>query len=149
MSHYLAQVNIAKFLKPIDDPSNADFVNNLDRVNAVAEAQPGFVWRLKGEGNDATSLRAFDDPNIAVNLSVWVDLDSLTTFVYRDAAQRDIMRRRREWFDRMEFYMALWWVPAGHIPTIDEAKARLDLIARLGPTADAFTFRQTFAAPSP
>lgn len=149
MSHHLAQVNIAKFLKPIDDPSNADFVNNLDRVNAVAEAQPGFVWRLKGEGNDATSLRAFDDPNIAVNLSVWVDLDSLTTFVYRDAAHRDIMRRRREWFDRMEFYMALWWVPAGHIPTIDEAKARLDLIARLGPTADAFTFRQTFAAPSP
>ncbi len=149
MSHHLAQVNIAKFLKPVEDPANADFVSNLDRVNAVAEAQPGFVWRLKGDGNDATSYRPFDDPNLAVNLSVWVDLDSLMTFVYRDAAHRDIMRRRREWFDRMEFFMALWWVPAGHIPTIDEAKAKLDLIARLGPTADAFTFRQTFPAPSP
>ena len=147
MRHHLAQINVARFLLPVDDPANADFVASLDRVNALAEAQSGFVWRLVGEGNNATDLRPFDDPNLAINMSVWTDLESLVTFVYRDAAHRDIMRRRREWFDRMEFYMALWWVPAGHIPTVEEGKARIELLARIGPTAEAFLFKQPFPAP--
>jgi hypothetical protein len=147
MSYHLAQINIGKFRLPVSDPANADFVNNLDRVNAAAEQQPGFVWRLKGDGNSAIDLQPFDDPNIGINMSVWTDLDSLVAFTYRDAAHRDIMKRRREWFERIEFYMALWWVPAGHLPTIDEGKAKIELLERLGPTADAFTFKKPFAAP--
>ncbi len=148
MSCHLAQINIARFLLPVADPANADFVANLDRVNQLAEVQPGFVWRLVGEINNPTDSQPFGDPRLAVNLSVWTDLESLVTFVYRDAAHRDIMRRRREWFDRMEFYMALWWVPAGHIPTVEEGKARIDLLARVGPTAEAFLFKPPFPAPS-
>ncbi len=147
MAYHLAQINIAKFLIPVEDPANADFVANLDRVNALAEGQPGFVWRLVGEGNDATDLKPFDDPNLAINMSVWTDIDSLVAFVYRDEGHREIMRRRREWFDRMEFYMALWWIPAGHVPTVQEGKERLDLLARIGPTAEAFLFKQPFPAP--
>ncbi len=147
MRYHLAQLNIARFLLPQDHPNNADFVNNLDRVNAVAEQQPGFVWRLVGEGNDALDLQAFDDPSMAVNMSVWTDMDSLAAFVYRNAAHRDIMRRRREWFEHIEFYLVLWWIPEGHEPTLDEAKARLALLQAHGPHSDAFTFAQPFPQP--
>jgi hypothetical protein len=144
---HLAQVNVGRLKAPIDDPLIADFRNNLDRVNAIADATPGFVWRLVGEGNNATDIQPIpDDPLFAINLSVWADLDALAGFVYR-TDHRDIMRRRREWFEPMETFMALWWVPAGHRPTPSEALARLDLLARMGPTADAFTFRQPFPAP--
>jgi hypothetical protein len=147
MSHHLAQINIARFRLPTADPANAEFIANLDRVNAIAEAQPGFVWRLKGEGNDALDIRAFEDPNVALNMSVWKDLEALAAFVYRNADHREIMRRRREWFDRMEIYMALWWIPIGHVPTPEEGKARLDLLARHGPTPDAFVFRKPYPPP--
>ena len=147
MQYHLAQINIAKFRLPMADPANAEFVGNLDRVNAIAEAQPGFVWRLKGEGNNALDIQAFDDPNMAINMSVWTDLDALAAFVYRNMDHREIMRRRREWFERIEIYMALWWIPAGHIPSAAEGKARLDLLARLGPTPEAFVFRQPFPPP--
>ncbi len=147
MEHHLAQINIARFRVPASDPVNAEFVANLGRVNAVADQHPGFVWRLKDEGGSAIDIQPFDDPNIAVNMSVWTDLDSLVAFTYRDGAHREIMKRRSEWFERMEFYMALWWVPAGHIPTIEEGKMKIELLRRLGPTKDAFTFKQPFAAP--
>ncbi|MGB0217713.1 MAG: DUF3291 domain-containing protein [Sinimarinibacterium flocculans] len=147
MQHHLAQINIARFRLPMADPANAEFVGNLDRVNAIAEAQPGFVWRLKGDGNNALDIQAFDDPNMAINMSVWTDLDALAAFVYRNMDHREIMGRRREWFERIESYMALWWIPAGHIPSAAEGKARLDLLARLGPTPEAFVFRQPFAPP--
>jgi heme-degrading monooxygenase HmoA len=143
---HLAQLNIGKLLAPIDSLLIKDFKDNLGRINALAETQPGFVWRLVGEGDDATDIRPFDDPDMAVNLSVWESLDSLAAFVYR-TAHRDIMRRRREWFDAMQTYMVLWWVPAGETPTVEEAKARLERLARLGPTPDAFTFREPFPAP--
>jgi Domain of unknown function (DUF3291) len=147
MSHHLAQINIARFRLPQEHAANADFMNELDRVNALAEAQPGFVWRLKGDGNNAVDLRPYPDPQMAINMSVWTNLDALSAFVYRNGEHRGIMRRRREWFEHMEFYMALWWVPIGHMPTIEEAKAKIDLIARLGPTREAFTFKQPFPAP--
>ncbi|WP_370308847.1 DUF3291 domain-containing protein [Sinimarinibacterium flocculans] len=147
MQHHLAQINIARFRLPMADPANAEFVGNLDRVNAIAETQPGFVWRLKGDGNNALDIQAFDDPNMAINMSVWTDLDALAAFVYRNMDHREIMRRRREWFERIEIYMALWWIPAGHIPSAAEGKARLDLLARLGPTPEAFVFRQPFPPP--
>ena len=143
----LAQLNIARFQLPQEDPVNADFVNNLDRINAIAEQQPGFVWRFTGEGNNALDVQAFDDPNIASNLSVWSDLNSLSAFVYGNDAHRDILRRRREWFDKLEFYLVLWWVEDGHRPDLVEARSRLDLYRSKGATADAFTFRQAFPAP--
>ena len=148
MSWRLAQVNIARFRKPVDDPANADFVNALDHVNALAEASPGFIWRLTGEGNDATDIRPYEDPNMAINLSVWESIDALAAFVYRNMDHRGVMRRRREWFEEREVYMALWWVPAGTLPTVEDAKAKLELLERLGPTAEAFTFKQPFAPPS-
>lgn len=146
MTHHLAQLNIARWSRPSDAPENADFHANLDRINALAEAQPGFVWRLTGEGNNATDVVAFDDTAVITNMSVWRDMESLAAFVYR-TGHREIMRRRAEWFDRMETYMVLWWVPAGHEPTVGEAKARLAHLAAHGPSPEAFTFREPFPAP--
>ena len=149
MKYHLAQVNIGRFIRPVEDPANADFVNALDQVNALAEASPGFVWRLTGDGNNATDIKPFpDDPNMAINMSVWESIDALAAFVYRNMDHRGVMRRRREWFEERQVYMALWWVPAGTLPTIEDAKAKLALLEKLGPTAEAFTFRQPFAAPS-
>jgi hypothetical protein len=149
MKWHLAQVNVGRFIKPVEDPANADFINALDHVNALAEASPGFVWRLTGDGNNATDIKPFpDDPNMAINMSVWESIDALAAFVYRNMDHRGVMRRRREWFEERQVYMALWWVPAGTLPTIEDAKAKLALLEQLGPTQEAFTFRQPFAAPS-
>jgi hypothetical protein len=149
MKYHLAQVNIGRFIKPVEDAANADFVNALDHVNALAEASPGFIWRLTGDGNNATDIKPFpDDPNMAINMSVWESIDALAAFVYRNMDHRGVMRRRREWFEEMKVYMALWWIPAGTLPTVEDAKAKLALLEKLGPTAEAFTFRQPFAAPS-
>lgn len=147
MKYQLAQFNIARFRLPQDHPVNADFVKNLDRVNEIAESQPGFIWRFTGEGNDALDVQAFDDPNVAVNMSVWSDLESLGAFVYQNSEHLGIMRRRNEWFEKIKLHLVLWWVEKGHIPTIDEAKHRLSLLLQHGPTEHAFTFRQPFEPP--
>jgi len=144
MRFQLAQLNIARFELPQEHPNNADFVNSLDRVNEIAESQPGFVWRFTGEGNNALDVQAFDDPNIAVNMSVWTDLDALGAFVYRNEEHLSIMRRRREWFDRIKFHLVLWWVEEGHIPTLDEAKRRLETLMKHGPSRSAFTFKEPY-----
>ncbi len=145
--YHLAEVNIGTLKAPIDDPLIAEFKANLERINALAEGQPGFVWRLTGEGDDATDIQPDpENPLLAINLSVWTDPDALAAFVYR-TAHRDIMRRRAEWFDRMELYMCLWWVPVGHQPTPAEAMARLEILRRKGPGPEAFTFRTPFPAP--
>jgi hypothetical protein len=144
--HELAQLNVARLKAPLDSPELKDFVDNLDRINALAEASPGFLWRLVGDGNDATSLRPFGD-DVIVNMSVWRDVDALRSFVYQ-SAHTQIMRRRREWFTRMaEAYLVLWWVPAGHRPTLDEAAAKLESLRLHGATAEAFTFGDAFKAP--
>lgn len=147
MSNYqLAQLNIARLLAPIDSPALADFVANLDRINELAESSPGFVWRLKDEAGDATAIRPFGD-DVIVNMSVWQDITALKNYVYY-SGHLDIMRRRREWFERMaEAHMVLWWVPKDHMPSVQEALQRLDLLREKGPTRDAFTFRQPFDAP--
>ena len=144
--YQLAQVNIGRLMAPIDAPEIREFVENLERINALAESQPGFVWRLVGEGGDATDIRAFDNPLVAINMSVWDSVEHLAAFVYR-TAHREILRRRREWFHAMETYMALWWVPAGERPTPAEARDRLETLQRLGATPRAFTFRQPFPPP--
>ncbi len=148
MNYHLAQLNIARFLKPVEHPDNSDFVNNLDRVNAVAESQPGFVWRLIGDGNDALDIQAFDDPNIVVNMSVWTDIESLANFVYRNEDHLAIMRRRREWFEKMKFHLVLWWVETNHIPSLFEAKERLSSLIANGPCERSFTFRRPYPPPS-
>ena len=147
MSRYeLAQLNVAIMKEPLEAPGMADFVANLDRINALAEASAGFVWRLQTEEGDATALRPMGE-NTLVNMSVWRDVASLNDFVYR-SAHVEIMRRRKEWFERMsDAYVVLWWVPKGHRPSIDEALSKLALLRNKGATAEAFTFRQAFDAP--
>jgi hypothetical protein len=149
MDWHLAQVNIGRFRKPVEDPENADFVAALDHVNSVAEASPGFVWRLTGEGDNAIDIRPSEtDPRLAINMSVWTSIDALAAFAYRNMDHRGIMRRRREWFEEMPVYMALWWIPVGYTPTIAEAFEKLALLERCGPTADAFTFKTPYPNPA-
>jgi hypothetical protein len=145
-AYHLAQINVGTLKAPMDAPETAGFKDNLGRINALADAAPGFVWRLAGEGGDATDILMWDDPLMLLNMSVWTDIESLAAFVYR-TGHREVMRRRAEWFEKVEVYICLWWVPAGHIPTPEEAVARLETLRRLGPTAEAFTFREPFPAP--
>jgi len=145
-THHLAQLNVGIATAPLDSAVMADFMNGLERINALAEAAHGFVWRLAGDNDNATALRPIDDRTM-VNMSVWTDAQSLSAFVFR-TAHVEFMRRRREWFERMpEAYLVLWWVPAGHIPTTDEAIARLAHLREHGPTPHAFNFRSVFPAP--
>jgi Domain of unknown function (DUF3291) len=148
MSAYqLAQLNIGVIKGPMDSPVMADFAGSLDRINALAESMPGFVWRLQTEEGDATAIRPFENENMLVNMSVWRDVESLNTYVY-SSAHVELMRRRREWFERMnEAFLVLWWVPQGHVPSVEEALARLERLRADGPTAQAFTFRHAFPAP--
>ncbi|WP_028875957.1 DUF3291 domain-containing protein [Teredinibacter turnerae] len=148
MHYQLAQVNIAKFRLPQDHPVNKDFVDNLDRVNAIAEQAPGFVWRFVGGGNNALDVQISDDPLIAVNMSVWSDIRTLVDFVYRNDDHKLFMRRRKEWFDKIDFHMVLWWIEADRRPTLEEARIRLELLRQQGPTYAAFTFKRPFAEPS-
>ena len=146
---HLAQVNIGRLRAPVDDPMIAEFVAGLDRINALADRAPGFVWRLQTEDGNATAIRPSDDDALlAINLSVWESVEALADFVYR-SDHVGFMRRRRDWFERYATsYMTLWWIPAGTVPTVPEAMARLAVLDRRGPTPDAFTFKQRFAAPS-
>lgn len=147
MNYHLAQLNIAQLLAPIDSPQLKDFVDNLERINALAEQSEGFIWRLQTEEGDATALRPFGE-EVIVNLSVWENVEVLHQFVYR-TAHAPIMSRRREWFARMaNAYMVLWWIPEGHQPSVEEAKQRLDLLQAQGASAQAFTFKQIFAQPT-
>ena len=147
-AHHLAQVNLATLRAPLDAPELAGFVAQLEPVNALADRSPGFVWRLQTEDGDATAIRPFDDDRIIVNLSVWESLAALRDFVYT-TRHLEVMRHRRAWFHRMtDPYLALWWVPAGTVPTVARARDRLRLLAVSGPTADAFTFRTPFPEPA-
>jgi hypothetical protein len=146
-TYHLAQLNIGRIKAPMDSPVMAGFANNLERINALAEATPGFVWRLQTDEGDATAIRPFDDPHMLVNMSVWRDVESLNRYVYQ-SAHVELMKKRREWFERMdEAFLVLWWVPAGHIPSVAEAIARLDRLRAEGPSAEAFTFRHAFPPP--
>jgi hypothetical protein len=145
---HLTQLNIALPREPLDAPLLADFVAQLDPVNASADAAPGFVWRLQTEEGDATGIRAFGDDRLIVNMSVWESLETLRAFVYRDAAHLAVLRRRREWFERLETFLVLWWTPAGHRPTVAEADHRLALLRDVGPSPGAFTFRRHFPPPN-
>ncbi len=142
--HHLAQVNIALPREPLDSALLADFVAALDPVNAVADASPGFVWRLQTEEGDATAVKAFGDDRLVVNMSVWESVEALRAFTYGDE-HVTVLRRRREWFERLGApETVLWWIPAGHIPTVAEAEERLETLRRDGPAPRAFTLRRAF-----
>ena len=145
--YHLAQVNIALPQAPLDSEQLAGFVERLEPVNALADAATGFVWRLQTEDGDATGIRAFGDDRLIVNMSVWESLDALRRFVYRDASHLAVLRRRREWFERLESLLVLWWVPSGHRPAVAEAEERMARLRAVGPSPEAFTFRRHFPPP--
>ena len=139
--YHIAQVNIARMKAPLDDAVMAGFVARLAEINALADHSPGFVWRLQTTEGDATYLRPYDDDRILFNMSVWETADALKHYVYH-TAHAQLLRQRQEWFDKFAgASVALWWVPAGHIPGIDEAKKRLAYLDAHGPTQFAFTFK--------
>lgn len=141
---HLAQLNVGRLLARVDAPEIAGFVAELESINQLADGSPGFIWRLATEAGDATSIRPTEDDLFLINMSVWESIDALRAFTY-DTAHVAILRRRREWFERLATaHMVLWWVDAGHRPTIDEALERLDRLRRDGPTPAAFTFRTPF-----
>jgi hypothetical protein len=144
--YHLAQLNVAVPKASLTSPLMADFVNNLERINALAEDAPGFVWRLQDDAGSATAIRPFDESTL-VNMSVWRDLDTLKQYAYA-STHVDFLRRRHEWFERpSDVAVVLWWIPAGHRPDVDEAVQKLQHLRTNGPTADAFTMARPFPAP--
>jgi hypothetical protein len=144
--YQLAQLNIAQMREPLESPSMADVVANLDRINALADQAPGFVWRLEDDSGNAVAIRPFGDDCI-VNMSVWKDIPSLSQYAF-ESRHVEIMRRRREWFHPMaEAHAVLWWVAAGHRPTIAEAKEKLDHLRTHDAGPIAFTFKQSYQPP--
>ena len=139
---YLAQLNIARMLgEDITDPLMADFVAQLDEVNALAENSEGFVWRLKDDDNNATSFRPFDDNQVIVNLSVWENIEALKNFAYT-GRHVEVFRNRRTWFEKaIEAMVVLWHIDVGHTPSVQEAKERLEYLREHGATDFAFGFK--------
>jgi hypothetical protein len=152
VDYLLAQVNVGRMLEPLDSPLLADFVAALDPVNAAADAAPGFVWRLQTEDGNATAVHAFQwdragSAGVLVNMSVWESVEVLAAYVYSDT-HRQVLRRRRQWFERMaEAYAALWWIPRGHTPATGEAEERVLHLREFGPTPHAFTLKEHFPPP--
>jgi hypothetical protein len=144
--HHLAQVNIGRLQAPLDSAQLSGFVVALEPINALADVSPGFVWRLQTEDGDATAVRPYDDDMVLINMSVWESLEDLRQFVYR-SVHSDVMHQRRQWFSRMDTYLALWWIPAGTIPSVADAARRLAVLASHGPTPEAFTFRVWYRPP--
>ena len=146
--YHLAQINIARMLAPIDDPIMSEFVAQLSPINALADESPGFVWRLQSESGDATSIKIYDDELIIINITVWESVEFLREFAYR-SAHVGVMRDRKRWFEIFDDpYYALWWIPAGELPSTEEGKERLDHLREDGDNAFAFSFKNVFPKPS-
>ncbi len=145
--YHLAQINIARMRAPLNDPLMQGFVAGLEPINALADDAPGFVWRLQTDVGDATSLQVFDDAMLIVNMSVWESVEALKRYVY-ESQHVAFVKQRKAWFERFDsVYYALWWVPAGHVPTVEEAKGRLEHIQTHGESAYAFKFTKVFPVP--
>lgn len=144
---HLAQINIGRFVAPIDDPRMAGFVSQLDPVNKLADESPGFVWRLQSASGNATDIAYNDDPSMAVNMSVWESLEALQAYVYR-SRHLDVLKDRQKWFVKMDLpHYCLWWVPEGHTPTVAEGRERLEHYQIHGATPYAFWFARWYPAP--
>lgn len=138
---HLAQINVARMKEPLESPVMAGFVARLEEINALADRAEGFVWRLQTPEGDATYIRAFEDDRIIVNLSVWKSVETLKNYVYR-TAHAELLRDRKNWFEHFAgAQLAMWWVPAGHVPGVDEATRRLAHLDEHGPSQFAFTFK--------
>ena len=149
MNFHLAQINIGRILAPVDDPKIADFIAQLDEINAIADSAPGFVWRLQSSSGNATDVPYNDDPFVLVNMSVWESAEFLRDYVYA-SRHIDLLRDRAKWFEKMEKpHYCLWWIPAGHIPTVAEGRERLEHYQTHGPTPFSFWFGKQFPAPAP
>lgn len=145
--YHLAQINVGRLAGLPGDPRVQPFFDALDEINGLADRSPGFIWRLKGEGENATDIQVTPDPRFIINISLWADADSLFDFVYR-SAHTPVMGRRRDYFERLDgAHQALWWVPAGTIPTIADGLSKLWLLDNFGPGPNAFTFKARFPAP--
>lgn len=141
---HLAEINVARLRYPLEDPRIADFVDNLDTINALAERSDGFVWRLKDDSGNATAIAAYDDPRVIVNMSAWRSPEALYTFAYKTVHRR-FVQRRKEWFDLFDGpFLALWWIEEGAWPDAVEGRRRLAHLQSVGPTAYAFTFQKLF-----
>lgn len=138
--YHLAQINIARAKAPLDSPVMKGFVDRLDEINSLAESSSGFIWRLQTDEGDATAIQAFDDPKVIVNMSVWESINQLKAFVYK-SIHTELLQQKNEWFDKSRTpHQVLWWIPAGHIPTVEEGKTKLELLVKNGSTEQAFTF---------
>ncbi len=146
--YHLAQANRAHMKGPLDSPVMEGFRRQLAAINAAADHSPGFVWRLQTEGGDSTDIRAFDRPEMLLNVSVWETIEDLHHYVYR-GAHLGPFRDRKLWFEPTPTPLVLWWVPAGHVPPVDEALERFRTLEKRGPTATAFTFKVHFPPPRP
>lgn len=147
MSYHVAQLNIGRAVAALDTPQLADFMAWLEAINALAEASPGFVWRLQGDNGNNTELKVSDDPLFIVNMSVWASIEDLHSFTYR-SAHKTVFARRYDWFERADGpNVVMWWVPAGTVPAVEDALARLGRLAERGPTPEAFTFKDRFPPP--
>lgn len=143
----LAQINIAKAKDELTSETMSKFVARLDEINAIADRSPGFVWRLQTEEGDATSIRAFNDSHMIVNMSVWDSIESLRDFVYK-SLHVDLIRDRESWFDKiLEAHQVLWWIPKNHVPTVEEGKERLGFFQQHGSSERAFSFAKPFSRP--
>lgn len=142
---HLAQLNIAKVRFDLESPEMSDFVNNLEPINAIAEKGPGFIWRLKDETGDATGIEVENNPDIIVNMSVWESVESLKNFMFK-THHIDFLKRKKEWFIPLgEASYVLWWIPEGHIPTVQQAMAKLEHLRQNGETQEAFSFKGNYA----
>ncbi len=143
----LAQINTARLIAPLDDPKIAGFVAQLDEVNALAGQKPGFVWRLKSDGGNATDIAFSDDPFVIVNMSVWESIEALKAFAYQ-GRHLDVFRGRQQWFEKPALpHYCLWWIPTGRFPTVNDGRNRLEHYQKHGSTPEAFWFSQSFPAP--
>jgi len=144
---HLAEFNIARMKYPLDYVEMAGFVDQLEPVNALADSAPGFVWRHQTDEGDSTSIRMFDDPQIIINYSLWESIEQLRDFTFNLQDHKELLRKRREWFTPVPKMpvIVMWWVPAGEIPTLEDARERLEHLRDNGPTAYAFNFRKRFA----
>jgi hypothetical protein len=148
MHFHLAQINIGRLIAPVDDPKVAEFMNQLEPINSLADCAPGFVWRLQSSSGNATDIAYNDDPTMLVNMSVWESLESLRDYVYRSDHVR-VLRDRAKWFVKLDIPIyCLWWIPAGHIPTVAEGRERTEHYQTHGSTPFSFWFSKPFPAPA-
>ena len=148
MNYQLAQINIGRLIAPVDDPKIAEFVAQLEPINALADKAPGFVWRLQSEAGNATDIAYNDDPFVIVNMSVWESIETLRDFIYRSDHTR-VFRDRAKWFEKMDKpHYCLWWVTTGHRPTVAEGRERLEHYQVHGATPSSFWFSQPFPQPA-